>query len=47
MGWYNVEFLRDYLRLFWIHPIFLLEFIFLGGMKLKMEKFMIQWRKFK
>ena len=43
MGWYKVEFLRDYLRLFWIHPIFLLEFIFLGGMILNMKKFFIQW----
>ena len=46
MGWYKVEFLRDYLRLFWIHPIFLFEFIFLSGMILKMKKFVIQWRKF-
>ena len=46
MGWYKLEFLKDYLRLFWIHLIFLLEFIFLGGMILKMKKFVIQWRKF-
>ena len=25
MGWYKVEFLRDYLRLFWIDPIFLVR----------------------
>ena len=24
MGWHKVQFLGDYLRLFWIHPIFLL-----------------------
>ena len=36
----------NYLRLFWIHPIYLFEFIFLGGMTLKMKKFVIQWRKF-
>ena len=46
MGWYKVEFLSDYLRLFWIHPIFLFEFIFLGGMISKMNKFVIQLRKF-
>ena len=46
MGWYKIEFLGDYLRLFWIHSIYLFEFIFLGGMTLKMKKFIIQWRKF-
>ena len=25
MGWYKLEFFRDYLRLFWIHPIFLVK----------------------
>ena len=34
------------LVLFSIHPIFLFEFIFLGGIILKMKKFVIQWRKF-
>ena len=42
MGWYKIEFLRDYLKVFWIHPIFLLEFIFFGSMILKMKKFVIQ-----
>ena len=32
---------------FSIHSIFLFEFIFLGGILLKMKKFVIQWRKFK
>ena len=32
MGWYKIEFSKDYLGLFWIHPIFFFEFIFLGGM---------------
>ena len=36
----------NYLVLFSIHPIFLFEFIFLGGMTLKMKKFLIQWRNF-
>ena len=36
----------NYLVLFSIHPIFLFEFIFLGGLILKMKKFVIQWRKF-
>ena len=36
----------NYLILFSIHPIFLFEFIFLGGIILKMKKFVIQWRKF-
>ena len=36
----------NYLVLFSIHPILLFEFIFLGGLLLKMKKFMIQWRKF-
>ena len=35
-----------YLVLLSIHPIFLFEFIFLGGIILKMKKFVIQWRKF-
>ena len=34
------------LILFSIYPIFLFEFIFLGGIILKMKKFVIQWRKF-
>ena len=34
------------LALFSIHPIFLFEFIFLGGIMFNMKKFMIQWRKF-
>ena len=46
MGWYKIEILKDYWRLFWIHPIFFFEFIFLGGMILKIKKFVIQWRKF-
>ena len=46
MGWYKIEFLRDYLSLFWIQHIFFFEFIFLDEMILKMKKFMIQWRKF-
>ena len=46
MGWYKIELLRDYLSLFWIHPIFFVEFIFLGVMILNMKKFVIQWRKF-
>ena len=36
----------NHLVLFSIHPIFLFEFIFLGGRTLKMNKFLIQWRKF-
>ena len=36
----------NHLVLFSIHPIFLFEFIFLGGIILKMKKFVIQWRKF-
>ena len=28
------------------HPILFFEFIFLGGIILKMNKFVIQWRKF-
>ena len=36
----------NYLVLFSIHPIFLFEFIFLGGILLKMKKSVIQWRKF-
>ena len=35
------------LALFSIHPIFLFEFIFLGGIILKIKKFVIQWRKLK
>ena len=34
------------LVLFSIHPIFLFEFTFFGGIILKMNKFMRQWRKF-
>ena len=34
------------LVLFSINLIFLFEFIFLGGIILKMKKFVIQWRKF-
>ena len=45
-GWYKVQFLRDYLRLFWIHPIFLVRIYIFSGMILKMKKFVIQWRKF-
>ena len=37
----------NYLVLFSIHPILFFEFIFLGGIILKMKKFLIQWRKFK
>ena len=36
----------NYSVLFSIHPIFLFQFIFLGGITLKMKKFVIQWRKF-
>ena len=39
------EVLRDCLRLFCIHPIFLFEFIFVGGLTLKMMKFVIPLRK--
>ena len=39
MGWYKIEFLRDYLRLFWIHPIFLFEFIFFRWHDIKDENF--------
>ena len=35
----------NYLVLFSIHPIFLLNLYFLGDMILKMKKFVIQWRK--
>ena len=34
------------LIVFSIHPIFLFEFIFVGGIILKMKKSVIQWRKF-
>ena len=34
------------LVLFSIHPIFLFAFIFLGGIILKIKKFVIQWRNF-
>ena len=34
------------LVLFLIQPIFLLEFIFLGDIILKMKKFVIEWKKF-
>ena len=36
----------NYLLLFSIHPIFLFEFIFFGGIILKVKRFVIQWRKF-
>ena len=35
-----------YLVLFSIHPVLLFEFILLGGIIIKMKKFVIQWRKF-
>ena len=36
----------NYLVLFSIQPIFFFQFILLGGIILKMKKFVIQWRKF-
>ena len=38
IGWYKIELLRDYLRLFWIHPIFFFEFIFFRWHDIKDEE---------
>ena len=37
-GWYKIEFLRDYLRLFSTDPIFWFEFIFLIWYNIKDEE---------
>ena len=38
IGWYNIEFLRDYLSLFWIHHIFLLDLYFFKWHDIKDEE---------